>query len=107
MTLKIKDREAELKYHFKTELVYEMITNSSFTAQTTAQWVYYFYATIVVCMDNPFETYKEYMDWLDDNPQELIRFMEWWASYQKGVAELLQESKKEEGKSKKKSKGKK
>ena len=47
------------------------------------------------------------MDWLDENPQELIRFMQWWADYQKGVAEILAASKKEDGKSKKKSKGKK
>lgn len=76
MTLKIKDKEIELKYSFRGFFIFENIMGRSFQPNTTTDILVFFYSVIMASdkeLDFPFD---EFLDMVDDQPELIVKFSE-------------------------------
>ena len=77
MKVNINNKEVELKYSFRSMIIYEKITNESFSPKGITEIINYFYST-VMASDKTLELgYEEFIDYLDENPERLTEFNEW------------------------------
>lgn len=77
MKVNINNKEVELKYSFRSMIIYEKITNESFSPKGLTEIINYFYSTIMAS-DKTLELgYEEFIDYLDENPEKLTEFNEW------------------------------
>lgn len=74
MTLKIKDREVNLKYSFRTFFIFENIMGRSFQPDTTTDVLCFFYSCIMASDKELDFKFDEFLDMVDDNPNLLIEF---------------------------------
>jgi hypothetical protein len=88
MKVKINEKEVELKFNFKTELIYEEIAKASFDGQTTTSWINLFYSAIVANGGDGVATYKEYIDWLNENPDVFYDFIAWHTETMASISSL-------------------
>ena len=80
MKVNFNDKEIELRYSFRSMIVYEKITNESFSPKGVTEIINYFYAT-VLASDKTLELgYETFLDYLDENPEKLTEFNEWLTS---------------------------
>ena len=80
MKITIDNREYELKYSFRTLMVYENITNKSFEPKSLTDIINLFYSCIIVndlTKGNTTITYDNFLDWLEKNPVVLTEFSNW------------------------------
>lgn len=73
MKITYKDKEYELKYSFRALMIYENITNKSFQPKSLTDLITLFYSMMISSTMEPID-YNEFLDWLDDNPDELNNF---------------------------------
>lgn len=77
MKIEINGKEITLKNTMRAFIVYESITNKSFSPHTITDLITYFYS-VVLASDRDLQLqYEEFIDWLDENPSELNNFSEW------------------------------
>jgi len=78
MNINYKGREIEIKYSFRSLMVYENITQQSFNPKNLSDIINFFYATVLAktLNDNPVK-YEEFIDWLDEDPIRLNDFCLW------------------------------
>ncbi len=80
MKVNFNDKEVELRYSFRSMIVYEKLTNESFAPKGVTEIINYFYAT-VLASDKTLELgYETFLDYLDENPEKLTEFNEWLTS---------------------------
>ena len=80
MKITIDNREYELKYSFRTLMVYENITNKSFEPKSLTDIINLLYSCIIVndlTKGNTTITYDNFLDWLEKNPVVLTEFSNW------------------------------
>ena len=90
MKITINEKEIELKYTFRSMMIYENIMGTSFNPKGISEVIIYFYSTIIASSKEPI-VYDDYLDWLDENPNELANFNTWLAD----VAKVNEKLKKE------------
>lgn len=78
MTINLFDKTVELKFSFKAEMLFETINDKTFTAQTTTEWVEYLFCVIIAQLGDGAVKYDEFLKWLDENPDVIFDFMEWY-----------------------------
>ena len=76
MTLKIKDREVNLKYSFRSFFIFENIMNRSFQPNTTTDILVFFYSVIMASDKNLDFQFDEFLDMVDENPELIVKFSE-------------------------------
>lgn len=77
MKLTFKDKEYTLKYGFRSLMLYENIAKESFQPTTITNIINFFYACLLAqSLDDPIK-YDDFLDWLDDNPNQLTVFSDW------------------------------
>lgn len=77
MNIKIKDREVvTFKNSLKAYIVYERLTDDSFEPKGLNQIVTFMYAHYVARSKETI-LFDEFLEHLDENPQDLERFAEW------------------------------
>jgi len=82
MKVNINGKEVELKYSFRALMVYENITDKAFNPKNLSDIINFFYSCVLCQTMKESEPlgYEEFLDWLDDNPEEVNSFSEWLMS---------------------------
>lgn len=77
MTLKIKDKEYELKYSIRAMIMYENMTDKSFSPQNLTDIITFLYCILISSAKDYSLTFDEFIDYLDENPDVINKFAEW------------------------------
>lgn len=77
MKIKIDNKEIELKYSFRALMFYEKICGEVFAPKGLNEMIYFFYAVVVSSDYNLNLDFENFMDWLDEKPNELNEFSNW------------------------------
>lgn len=80
MKINIKDKELNLKYSFRSMMIYEKITGVSFNPRGITEIIVYFYSTILASDKDIALTLDEFVDWIDEHPNMLNDFSVWMTS---------------------------
>lgn len=80
MIINIKNREVELKYTFRSMIIYEKITGESFQPKGVTEVLIYLFSTIVASSKGIDLTFEEFIDYADENPKIVNEFNEWLLS---------------------------
>ena len=83
MKVNIKGKDIELKNSFRSMIIYEKITNESFSPKGVTEMINYFYSTIMASDKNLDLGYEEFLDYLDENQEKFTEFSEWLVSVNK------------------------
>ena len=74
MKLNIQNKEINIKYSFKGFMAYEQITGESFKPQGLNEIITLFYSMVMTSNNDLTITFDEFIDWLDENPEQLNNF---------------------------------
>ena len=77
MKVTFNEKEYELKYSFRAYLIYENIMDKSFSPQGLTDMIVFFYSSLLAAAKGDTIKYEDFLDWLDDNPDELNKFSKW------------------------------
>ena len=80
MIINIKNKEVELKYTFRSMIIYEKITGESFQPKGVTEVLIYLFSTIVASSKGIDLTFEEFIDYADENPNIVNEFNEWLLS---------------------------
>lgn len=77
MEITIKENTIKLRQSFKALMMYENITNDSFSIKGITEIITYFYCVVLASKKEIDLTYDDFLEWLDNNPQAVKEFTEW------------------------------
>lgn len=78
MKLNIKDKEIELKYSIRALLMYENMTEKTFSTSTLLTDMIVFMYCIVISSSKDYSlSFDDFIDYLDENPNAIQEFAEW------------------------------
>ena len=77
MEIKLNDKSYELKKTFRSILIYEEIKGELFNPQSVSDILLYFYSTLLASNPSMDITFNDFLEYLDNNPDELNNFVEW------------------------------
>lgn len=77
MTIKIGDKEVDLKYSFRSLMLYENIQKKSFSPETTTDVLVFMYCVIMGSARDVDLDFNAFLDMIDDNPQLVVDFGNW------------------------------
>ena len=80
MKVTIKNKEIELRYSFRSMMIYEKITGTSFNPKGVTEIMIYFYSSILASDKNIDLSFEDFMNWIDENPNALNDFTMWISS---------------------------
>lgn len=80
MKVTIKNKEIELRYSFRSMMIYEKITGTSFNPKGVTEIMIYFYSSILASDKNIDLSFEDFMNWIDENPNALNDFTMWITS---------------------------
>jgi len=101
MTVKIQEKEIELKLSIRTYIYYENIINKSFELKDLSNFnnlVSFFYSVILSSSKkqglNFKMAYDDFIEWIDDNGGEylLVDFINWFTKEQESQAQFLRKN---------------
>ena len=106
MKVEINDKEIELKYTFRAYMIFEQITDHSFTGSNLSDFITFFYSVLMASDRELAIDFDNFIEWLDENPDKLNEFTEWMIANTKKQSELsskkeVKDEKKESGSKKK------
>lgn len=88
MEITVKDKQITLKNTFRSMLMYENIMDATFTPKGVTEILVYFYCVILASEKDLEFTYDEFLDWLDENNDELGHFSQWLVKQDKQQAKI-------------------
>jgi len=78
MKLNIKDKEIELKYSIRALLMYENMTDKTFSTSTLLTDMIVFMYCVVISSSKDYSlSFDDFIDYLDENPDAIQEFAEW------------------------------
>ena len=77
MKVTFNEKEYELKYSFRAYMIYENIMDKSFSPKGLTDMIVFFYSSLLAAAKGDTIKYEDFLDWLDDNPDELSKFSNW------------------------------
>lgn len=77
MKININGKKIELKYSFRSMMIYEKILGTSFDPKGMTEVMVYFYSTLIASDKTLELDFDGFMDWLDANPKAIQQFTEW------------------------------
>lgn len=80
MKIKINDKEIELKYSFRSLIIYENIQNKTFAPESTTDVLIFFYSTILGADRDIQLSFDDFLDMIDENPNLVLEFSNWLIS---------------------------
>lgn len=95
MTISFNDKEIELRFSFRADMIYENIMQKSFKAQTETEWFVYFYSTYLAITDDTDLGLDDFILKLDENPKLLYDFIQWYVDFQSNNMKLIPKEKDE------------
>lgn len=78
MEITIKNQEVALKNSFRAMIIYENIMDKTFNPVGITEIIVYFYSVVLASKKDIELTYDEFVDWLDEYPEELNNFSMWF-----------------------------
>lgn len=78
MLININDITVDLKFNFKAEMLFEAINGTSFTAQTTTEWIQEFFCFVIASAGDGAIKFDDFLEWLNSHPEQLYEFIEWY-----------------------------
>lgn len=99
MIININGKEIELRFKFRSEILFEEVQSRSFEGKSISDWILYYYCTVIANTDDGFIEYEKFIEWLDENPDSIYAFIQWYTEFQTGIMakrseQLTQEAKK-------------
>jgi hypothetical protein len=88
MQITINNQAIDLKINMKTFLLYENITDSSFTATSMTDLLTFFYCIVVSSMDDYSLSFDDFLNWVNDNPDHLSGIYQWIIDSQNNQSKL-------------------
>ena len=106
MKINLNDREIEISFKFRSELLFEDVMEHSFSGASIKEWVTYLFCTIIANTEDGFVRFDGFLGLLDDNMDVFYEFIEWYTHLQENIITLrtqknLENSKKKKGTKKK------
>lgn len=80
MIINLNGKSVTLKYSFRAFMIYEKITQTSFSPKGIYEIIVYFYSTLLASDKSTNISFDDFMDWLDENPSVLEEFSVWLSS---------------------------
>ena len=77
MKLNINGKDIELKYTLRAMIMYENITSTVFSPKTISDIITLFYCVVLSSSKDYSLTFETFLDWLDENTEELTNFSQW------------------------------
>ena len=80
MKVNIKDQEIEMKYSFRSLIIYEEIMGETLTTpKSLKEILVLFYSIILASAKGTLQnfTWDDFMDYLDENPELTVEFTQW------------------------------
>lgn len=77
MKVTLNEKEYEMKYSFRALMIYENIMGKSFNPTGLTDIIVFFYATVLAVAKGDIIKYDDFLDWLDEHPDEMNNFSEW------------------------------
>ena len=107
MTINYKEKDIELKFSFRADLLFEDATGHSFSGSSETEWLQYFFCNLVAITKDETMKFDDFLDWVSDNPETFYNYLEWYTEYQKSVLDMRQKKSDEQLKTEKKKVGRK
>lgn len=105
MIITIKERDVDIKFNFRAEMIFEEVRGHTFNGQNTTEWLMYFYATIIANTQDGFIGFEEYVNWLSDHAEYLYDFIEYYTEINRNIVELRKKKKEQQEKKATRKKG--
>lgn len=77
MEITINEKNITLKNTMRSYIIFESITNKTFSPRTVTDLITYFYSVVLASDTDLQLQYDDFIDWLDNNPAVLNDFSEW------------------------------
>lgn len=78
MKITYNGKEYEMKYSFRAMMIFENITNKSFKPTGLNDIIIFFYSCLLgATKGKEIIKYDDFLDWLDENPNEVENFSNW------------------------------
>lgn len=100
MKIVIKEEEIELKYSFRSLMVYEQILGKSFEPKGLTEILTFMYSVIITSKKDLQFTYDEFLDMVDNYPSLIKEFSEWLTGVVQRNAAMMNQHVKEDDKKK-------
>lgn len=78
MIVKIKDKDIELKFSFRSLMIYENITKKSFNPESTSDILIFMFCVLISSDKDLNLDFGEFLDYVDNNPYIIVDFSEWF-----------------------------
>lgn len=98
MKIVIKEQEIELKYSFRSLMVYEQILGKTFEPKGLTEILTFMYCIIITSKKDLQFTYDEFLDLIDENPGIIKDFSEWLTGAVQRNTSMMSQNVKEEDK---------
>lgn len=97
MKITIKGKEIVMRYSMRSMMIYEKVMNASFNPKGLTEILAFFYCVILGSAKDIALTFDEFIDWLDENPEEMQNFNTWLTDVFSKNGYIKQNEKTEEG----------
>lgn len=77
MKIKIGDKEIQLKYSFRSLILYENIQNKSFAPESTTDVLIYMFCVILASERDIQLDFNDFLDMIDEHPELVVEFSTW------------------------------
>lgn len=77
MRINIKNTEINLKYSFRSLMLYENITGKTLEPKGVIDIITYFYCVIISSTKDIDLSFEEFIDWVDEHPTMVVQFGSW------------------------------
>lgn len=98
MVVKINNKDITLKYGFRALMIYENITQKSFSPKGLSDVLVFFYSVVVASARDNTLSFDAFLDWVDQTPSLLNDFSQWLSDEFSHQAEITNQDLKVEDK---------
>ena len=77
MKITINDRDIELKYSFRSIMLYENIQNKPFNPTSTTDIIVFMFCVILGSDKEMKLSFDDFLDYMDEHPEVIIEFSNW------------------------------
>lgn len=100
MTINYNNKDIELKFSFRADMLFENINGRSFLGQTITDWMTYFFCTVLAITRDDDMQFDDFVDWLSDRQYLLTDFVKWYTDVQTTAQKLQRDVKSDDSKKK-------
>ena len=77
MDITIKDKKITLKYSLRAMMMYENVSGSTLNPKGLTDVITFFFCGVLASSKDYSLKFKDFIDWVDENPESVKEFGEW------------------------------